>query len=362
MTQWLNDPMAQWPNGSIPNRLCLMSFPRRTVGVLLSVLGVALLVWQVERVGLGNVGDALGRVGWGFLGILALSFLRFALRSVAWVTIIGDRVPLTAAIAATVGGDAAGTLTPLSLLVSEPAKSLYLGGRVPPARSFAALTAENFFYSVSVALFIVLGTAVLLADFALQPEVRWAAWLSLSLMAAVLAGALWIGWREPAVVSGVLRRVPFVNLERLIERVREFETRTYTFARQTHGRLGIVVLCEVGFHVLSFGESLLTLWLLTGVWAPLPAFVLDTFNRIVNVVFRMVPLKVGVDEYSTGLIAPIVGFNPVVGVSIALVRKGRVLAWAVAGVALLIRRGLSVRRLARTGGTGTLFGTDERPN
>jgi hypothetical protein len=39
-------------------------------------------------------------------------------------------------------------------------------------RSFAALTAENFFYSVSVALFIVLGIALLLARFVVDdPQV-----------------------------------------------------------------------------------------------------------------------------------------------------------------------------------------------
>src|SRR5439155_18841678 len=110
-----------------------------------------------------TIRDHLSRVGWGFLVILGLSFIRFALRSFAWTTIVGERVSLAGAIAATISGDAIGNLTPLSLIVSEPAKSMYLRDEVPVARSFAALTAENFFYSVSVALFIVLGTGALVA-------------------------------------------------------------------------------------------------------------------------------------------------------------------------------------------------------
>ena len=310
-------------------------------------MGAALLVWQVQQVGLGNIRDSLARVGWGFLVILALSFLRFALRSIAWTTIIGGRVSIWAAIAATISGDAIGNITPLSLIVSEPAKSMYLRDDVPAARSFPALTAENFFYSVSVALFIVLGIVALLAGFVVDDaQVRRAALLALALMAAVLVAALWIAWTKPALASAGLNRVPVLKLDGLVARVRDLEEKAYGFSKQTHGRLGAVIACELAFHVLSFAESYYTLWLITGVSAPVAAFVLDTFNRIINVVFRWLPGRVGVDEYGTRRLAPVVGFSPVVGVTLALIRKGRLLVWAAIGLALMARRGWSVRRLA----------------
>jgi hypothetical protein len=165
-------------------------------------------------------------------------------------------------------------------------------------------------------------------------------------MTAVLAAALWIAWKQPAFASKGLNRVPRLKLDAFISRVRELEEKTYNFSKQTHGRLGTVVACEVGFHVLSFAESYYTLWLITGVSAPVAAFVLDTFNRIINVVFRWLPGRVGVDEYGTQRLAPVVGFLPVVGVTLALVRKGRLLVWASVGLVLMARRGLSVRRLA----------------
>jgi hypothetical protein len=320
---------------------------RTAAGVVLSVLGVGLLVWQIQQVGLVHIRESLSRVGWGFLVILALSFIRFALRSLAWTTIIGERVSLAAVIAATISGDAIGNITPLSLIVSEPAKSMYLRDDVPVARSFAALTAENFFYSVSVALFIVLGIAALLARFVVDDrQVRLAAILALALMIAVLGAALWIAWKKPAFASVGLHRLPMLKLDGLIARVRELEEKTYSFSKQTHGRLGTVIACEIAFHIVSFAESYYTLWLITGVSAPVAAFVLDTFNRIINVVFRWLPGRVGVDEYGTTRLAPIVGFSPVVGVTLALVRKGRMLVWAAVGLALMARRGLSVRRMA----------------
>lgn len=314
----------------------------------MSVLALGLLVWQIQSVGLDAIRNGLSRVGWGFAAILALSLARFALRAVAWRTIIGERVPLATTLAAALSGDAVGNLTPLSLIVGEPAKALYLRDEVPVARSFAALAAENFFYAVSVAIFILFGTVALLETFTITPEIRLAAWLALAIMTIVLAGALGIVWRRPALVSGALAGLPF-RLDRLVARVRDFELRTYAFVGQTRGRLAVVATCEVSFHVLSFVEAWLTVWLLTGRSAPLTAFVLDTFNRIVNVVFRMVPLgRIGVDEWTTGIVAPAVGLLPATGVTLALVRKGRILFWTAIGLALSIRKGMTVRQVLDT--------------
>jgi hypothetical protein len=261
---------------------------------------------------------------------------------------MGGQLSLRGAIGATIAGDAIGNLTPLSLLVSEPAKALYLRDEARASRSLAALTVENFFYSVSVAVFIILGTIAMLEAFAVPPELRVAGLVSLCLMAAVVAGACWLAWSEPALISGALGRMPVPMLRGLAVRVQQFETTTYAFARQSPGRLSGVVACETGFHVLSFAESYYTIWLITGRSAPLAAFVLDTFNRIVNVVFRAMPLRIGVDESSTALVARAVGFTSAVGVAIALVRKGRMLTWAAVGIALSIRKGIRVRDMIST--------------
>ena len=324
------------------------SLTRIAVAGVLSLAGAALLAWQVRRSGPAAIVEGLRQVGWGFLVILAVSLARFALRSLAWTTLMGGRTSLAAAIGATLAGDAIGNLTPLSLLVSEPAKSLFLRDRIPGARSFPALTAENFFYSVSVAIFVILGTVAMLEAFAVPPELRWAGLVSLALMATVLAGALWIGWREPAFLSALVQRVPIRAVSALFDRARAFEAATYGFLRQRERPLGVVIACETAFHALSFLEAYYTIWLMTGRSAPLAAFVLDTFNRIVNVVFRAMPLRIGVDEASTALVAPAVGFTSAIGVTIALVRKGRMLIWAATGIALAVRKGLRWRDVIET--------------
>ena len=94
-----------------------------------------------------------------------LSFLRFLMRAVAWRALLGEPAPLSAALAATISGDALGNITPFGLAASEPAKAFYLGRHLDPQRAFAALAAENFFYSVSVAVYVIAGVVAMLSTF-----------------------------------------------------------------------------------------------------------------------------------------------------------------------------------------------------
>lgn len=318
---------------------------RRSLLTLLGlVVGAALLVWQVRQVGLDRIASGLSSIGWGFLAILLLSLLRFVVRSLAWTTLIGQRTPITRAVAATVGGDALGNITPLSLLVSEPVKAMYLDAGTGSSRSLAALAAENFFYSVSVGIYVTLGTAAMLRAFPLPGEIHLAGIVALGLMAIVLAVAAWTAWQKPALASLVLSRLPFARLSAVVDRVRDFEERTYGSAGREGGRLAIVFACETAFHVLSFLEAWLTLWLITDVSAPLAAFVLDTFNRVVNVVAKMIPFRLGVDQVTSESVAVAIGLAPAVGTTVSLIRTGRMIVWAIVGLALLARKSLGARK------------------
>jgi hypothetical protein len=93
-------------------------------------------------------------------------------------------------------------------------------------------------------------------------------------------------------------------------------------------------------------EVWLTLVLLLGASAPglLTAFILEVVNRTIMVLFKFVPLRIGVDEAGTELLARTLGLGAGVGVTMAIVRKVRMLVWTAVGVALLVRRGLQPTR------------------
>ncbi|TAK18547.1 MAG: hypothetical protein EPO35_01375 [Acidobacteria bacterium] len=319
---------------------------RRALTLLVTALGVLLLAWQIEKIGLAAIADGVRRMGiTGLALILAVSLLRQLLRSAAWVILMRDdaRVPISRALAATIAGDAVGNLTPLSLVVSEPAKAMLVRAHMPPQRALAALAAENFFYSLSVAITVLAGVVVLFVAFPVPEALRTASLVLVGLMAAVLVGALWLIWKEPALVSSTLSRFTgFAGAkapayEKFVDKIRELETSSYAFVRSKPGRLAGVVLCEAAFHVLSVAETWITLYFL-GITSLALAFVLDTVQRVINVVFRVVPLKIGVDEVGSGLTSAALGYGSALGVTMGVIRKIRVLFWALVGLLLVGRR------------------------
>jgi hypothetical protein len=69
------------------------------------------------------------------------------------------------------------------------------------------------------------------------------------------------------------------------------------------------------------------------------ALLLETMNRGVTIVFKMLPLRVGVDEAAAALVTTRLSLGSATGVMLALVRKLRMLFWAALGLASILRAG-----------------------
>ncbi|HEX5069755.1 MAG TPA: lysylphosphatidylglycerol synthase domain-containing protein [Vicinamibacterales bacterium] len=302
--------------------------------------GLGLLVWQIQRTGADNISRGLLAVGWwGAAAILVLSFLRFAARSTGWSALIPVDVPLGHAVAAMLAGEAAGSLTPLSFAVSEPTKAAYLGrsiGGLGTRGALAALAAETYIFGVSVGIYIIAGAAALLYAYRVDSDLRLAGIAALALATAGLALAAFMAWRKPKVLTAVLERV--TGPSALVDHVHAFEQLAYGSTAHPGSRLGVVIMAAAMFHALSFLELWLTLWLVTGESHAAAAFILDTVGRLTNVLFKVIPLQLGVLQIGSELVGRAIGLPPGVGVTVSLVRTVRILAWSAVGLFLLVTR------------------------
>jgi hypothetical protein len=313
-------------------------------GLLWVAAGLALLVWVVMRVGVAEIAADVRKVGWGLVVIVAIGGLRFLLRAAAWRLCLDPphTLRLRDAFAAVICGDAIGNLTPLGPLVGEPAKAAFVRGRVALAPALTALAIENVLYTLSAAAMIAAGMVALLVRFQLPPTVRGVGEIAIAGTFALFVTALWMLWRQPALVSRALGSAP--PLRKYVDRIRQIEEEIYTFASRHRGALPALAVAELGFHALGVTEIYITLWLLNS--APpalLTAFLFETANRLLQVVFRFVPLRLGVDEAGTAGFAALIGVAPKTGLALAIIRKARMLFWAATGGVLLVREGLSGR-------------------
>jgi hypothetical protein len=320
---------------------------RRTTALNLAfaLAGAALLYLTVRRVGWADVQSSLTRIGWWYLVILMLGGFRFAARSSAWVVCAQpDRLSLRDAFAATLASDALGNLTPLGLLASEPAKVFIVKDRLPLVRAVASVAAENAFYSVTVLAMIAAGALAFFAVANVAPTLRMVAQATLVGVAVGGVLAVWAARRQPAVLTRVARVLARITGRKAtsLDRLREIEVHFYALLTWPAGRIARVFFWHALFHVGAVTEVFLVLRLVSSGATLLQAFVLETTGRLIVVVFKFVPYRLGIDEAGTALVARALTLDPTAGVALAMVRRIRILFWN--GVGLLL---LTLTRLRR---------------
>jgi hypothetical protein len=326
------------------------------LGILFGLIGLALFAYFVSHVGLGEILAGIKRLGAGFLLIILISSVRHIVRSVAWTRCVEQpyKLRFRDAFAARLMGDALGNIIPLaSVAVSEPSKAVFVKDRVPLMVGLSALAIENIFYSLSVALFVFAGTATLLLSFSLPRPLHYASIASLIVTLVLLPLGFMIIRRQSKFLSGLVGYlaglgVARVWMQKALPRAQTLEERVYGFYARNKGSFIPIFALEVMFHMAGVLEVYTTLLFISPVAPTLrQAFILESVNRIINVAFKFVPLRAGVDEGGTGQVSKVLGFAKATGVTLAIVRKGRDIFWSTIGIVLLLRKGFS------------LFGTED---
>jgi lysylphosphatidylglycerol synthase-like protein len=296
--------------------------------------GLFLFVWAARRAGVSEVLDGIRRVGWGLIPLIVLAGLRFVVRAEAWrlCTSGGRRLSRRQAFTAFLAGDALGNVTPLGWLASEPTKVLLTRHHLATSESISSLAIDNLLYACSTVVLVAVAGVVMLVTVPLPFEWQESGGVALGVLVAASAGAAWVLRGG----SGLGAVIPLAWRERLIA------LRTSVFESSSREPLHLwrALLFDFAFHALAIAEAYLSLQWLLGSASPTlrEAFLFEALNRVITVAFKFVPFRVGVDEASSGALAPLLGMDPVVGVSLAVVRKVRNLFWAAVGMSVIAVR------------------------
>ena len=317
------------------------------LGIIFGLLGLLLFAYFVSRAGVGEILSNIQRLGAGFVLILAVSSTRYIVRALAWTRCVEPphRLPFRDAFAARLMGDALGNIIPfVSVAVSEPSKAVFVKDRVPLMVGLSALAIENIFYALTVALFIFSGTATLLLTFSLPKGLRYAS-IGALVTTLVIIPLIYLLIRSQArFLSGALaflenRRVTAKLVGKLKPRAQSLEDRVYGFYATSRRSFLSIFLLDMCFHVAGVVEIFITLLFISPVAPTLTqAFILESVNRIINVAFKFIPLRAGVDEGGTGQVSKVLGFARGLGVTLAIVRKGRDIFWSAVGLLLIWKK------------------------
>lgn len=327
----------------------------KLLAVLLTLFGIGLFGYFIYAVGFREIVYGVERFGFaGFAVILVLYFLRLIARSQAWKMCVHEphMLQLKDTIPAVIIGEALSSTIPLGILISGTSKAIAVRKKVPLVAGLSSVATENLFYSLVTSLFLIAGAAVMLRTYAVDESLIF----TVNVLIASVTILLFLGilmvvrqWHFASAICNWLYEKGFLNrlLENGRHEVRRFEDLIYGFYRKYPRRFLPVCLLEVLYHALGIAEVWYILSRITdGAPGLLTAFLLESVSRLVTIIFKLVPFVIGVDEAGAQFVGETVALGAGVAVTLAIIRKGRILFWTAIGVILIIKRGLSIKEIS----------------
>jgi len=234
------------------------------------LLGLGLLVYVINRVGLQPIFDALLRIGFGFFILLGISGLRHVFRTLSMAAAVPAEhrhFTFLQAFAARLGGEAISFLTFTGPLLGEATKVALLRRRVPLTYGVPALVVDNLIYNLSVVFFILSGACVMLFTYNLPPLVHYTL-TGIAVIAALgIVAAAFAAKRRIMLVTALvdqmarLRLSPKVILKRR-QHINHIESKVYDFYKHHPGAFFGMIVCNLLAHASSVAEVYVTLRML----------------------------------------------------------------------------------------------------
>lgn len=329
----------------------------KLLGAILTAGGVALFAYFVYSVGLDDIVANIDTFGFvGFAVILMVYFLRICARGAAWRLSVYEpySLRLKDTIPAVIIGEAMSSMIPLGILISGTTKAVAVRKKVPLVVGLSSVATENLFYSFITSVFLILGSFTFVRTFKLDEG--WV--LTIDILIGVICGIILFllvlifrQWHFASETCEWLYRHNVASglLEHGRMEVRLFENLIYGFFRRYPKRFLSICFFEAAFHLLGVFEVWFILNRISDSTGLVSAFLLESVSRLITIVFKLVPFLIGVDEAGAQFVAETVAIGATIGVTLAIIRKGRILFWTAIGLLLIIKRGLSLREVAKAG-------------
>lgn len=314
----------------------------RALKGLYLLLGVGLLAVVIAEIDVAKVADRVAGVGFGFLVILAIYLVAFAIDSVTWQMTIPS-VPLTGSWAYRVWklrmvGEAFNTVMPGGGMGGEPVKAMLLKKHygIGFREGAASLILAKTINVIALVAFLVVGFALMIGGGSLPASYGPVA--AAGLVALSVAVALFFVTQRFGVTSitgtwlsrwRVLRRV-----EGVLHHIHDMDQRLIGFYTKARARFAAALVLAFGNWLLGVVEIYYALYLLGHPVSWADAWIIEAAAQLVRTGAFFIPAAIGVQEGAFLLVCGAITGSPTLGVSAAIIRRLREIIWIVWGFAL----------------------------
>lgn len=317
--------------------------------LILAALGLALFACFVQRAGVREIGHAFASLGW--LAPLALLpyGLVYLLDTLGWRFAFGKEgaggLSFPTLVRVRWAGESINTILPSAYIGGEAAKVQLLRKRgVSRVRGASTVIAGKTAQILAQVLFIATGAMVGATILPSQSPAR-AGLIAITVGAAVILGLiLWLQHR--GLFRTIVAILPLRALTSRAARFAELDERITQFYR--NDRAHFVMSTATYFcGWLSDSVEILLVSYLFGMPVDFShALAVESFVSVAKALGIFVPGALGVQESGIVFLFYLFGLPPALGVSYAIIRRGREVVYAAIGGFFLYSEGLSLRQPA----------------
>lgn len=312
----------------------------------IAALGLALFAWFVQRAGVGEIARAFSNLGWLAPVVLLPFGLVYLLDTLGWRFAFGEEgvpgVGFGTLVRIRWAGESINTVLPSAYIGGEAAKVQLLHKlgvpRVQSASSVVAgKTAQVFAQVAFIAAGAIAGTTIL-------PEQSPArlGMLSITVLATCIVLSLfWL--QQRGMFRTLVGFLPVRALTRRAESLRQLDDRIFEFYRKDRRHF----LLSTATYFAGWLADTLEIFLVSHLLGmPIDfshALAVEAFISVAKALGIFVPGALGVQESGIVFLCYLFGLPPALGISYAIIRRGREVVYALIGGMFLYTGGLSLR-------------------
>jgi uncharacterized membrane protein YbhN (UPF0104 family) len=301
--------------------------------------GLGLLAYLLHRAGVNTVMEAMRLMGAAFIAIIVLSGLRHLLRTIAWRTSLdpGARSPgflnlLTIRLIA----ESATDLSPAGPLLGEAVRAWAAAKTISSNFGVTSVVVEDLAYWLGTALFVFFGAFMCFASLLKQAPLNVVVITAILTLGPVVLAVIFQYRQAGRKLALRIEQNSYAQalLDRYGQTIANWMAGIRNFFQTRKQLFLATLLIEIAVNIISLGETHLILKLTTAHSSLMTAYLIESANRVVQLISSFVPFGLGVDEATTAATLRSLGHTLHDGVSVAVVRKIRSIFWDLIGLGL----------------------------
>jgi len=316
------------------------------------LLGSALFVWLVSRVGLAAVWEEASKLGWGIAVIVLIDGFGDLLHTWGWQRCFTEKHKpgLLRLWWPHLAGSAVNYVTPTATLGGEVIKGTLVPRGVPGREAAASLTINKLTVTLADLILAVAGVSVLVGSASLAPEWKLGA-LAGGLLFVGGTLAFWVLQRRGQLAGLVGRRSVLRRLfgeeraARLADLSDDIDQRIADFHAAGRGDAAVSTLLHLAGKAIGVVQLALFLYWLEVPIGPLGVVSIFLVARAIELAAFLVPASLGTQEGGLMLAMSLAGIPVSLGLTFSLVLRLEQVFWT--GVGFVAYAGVLWKRRSR---------------